>query len=148
MATIAFEERFRGVQRDLVTLCLGSAAELDVREVYFLAAVEGRMTSFEAFFRIEGVEGLPSLAELLSEAYAAQITDAACHELEGLRKLCVSVGRPCPTQIVGHYVVGSGRYTASYEYDPQVVRSGGTGRDADGAYWAWHDAVATARKRG
>ena len=139
MATIAFEERFRDVQRDLVTLCLGSAAELDVREVYFLAAVEGRMTSFEAFFRIEGAEGLPSLAELLSEAYASQITDAACHELEGLRRLCVSVG---------HYVVGSGRYTASYEYDPQVVRSGGTGRDADGAYWAWHDAVATARKRG
>lgn len=65
-------------------------------------------------------------------------------DLAGLRRLCEEAGQPCPTQIRGHYIAGTGAYRADYAYDPIVARDDGTGVAPGATFAAWMHAVAEA----
>ncbi|MBT1180324.1 hypothetical protein [Bifidobacterium vespertilionis] len=143
MAGNSFEDDFMDVQSGLVSLCLEAAEGQPIRDIYIYASLEGRMTVFNAFFRV-GDAILPLNQVATDDDLRRRMLRLAHGDLAGLRRLCDEAGRPCPTQIRGHYIAGTGSYRADYAYDPIVARDDGMGVAPGATFAAWMHAVASA----
>lgn len=149
MAERTFEDDFMDVQSGLVSLCMEATEGLPVRDVYVYASIEGGMTVFNAFFRVDDPAGIRAEGLVLplnrvvdDDDVRWQVLRLAQSDLAGLRRLCADAGRPCPTQIRGHYAA-TGAYKADYAYDPIVSRNDGAGVAPGATFAAWMRAVAS-----
>lgn len=130
-----YEDDFMDVQSGLVSLCLEATEGLPIEDIYIYTSIEGSMTVFNAFFRTGGVI-LPLNQVVTDEGIRWQVIRLAQGDLASLRKICEAAGRPCPTQIRGHYA-SIGRYKADYAYDPIVGRDDGTGVAPGSVFAQW-----------
>lgn len=97
-----FEDDFMDIQAGLVSLALEAVGDTDVDDVYIYGSIEGGMTSFNVFFRVDG--SIRYLHEVVDDqSIVLQVLDLGTGDLGRLRDLCLTSGRDCPTQIRGWY---------------------------------------------
>lgn len=144
MGERTFEDEFADVQIGLVDLVLEACeGRGGIGDVYVFGAIEGTMTSFNAF--VERGSELERLDAVVADrSILLQVMGLAAQDLAGLRELCERAGRACPTQIRGHWRNDGGSYEATCEYEPVADREDGVAPGT--AFAAWLEDERAARR--
>ena len=102
MAEGTFEDKFMDIQSGMVALAWEAAGDDDVEVVYLYGSIEGGMTSFNTFFRVNGL--VKGLADVITDrTLVFRVLDLGTEDLGRLRALCNEYSRECPTEIRGRY---------------------------------------------
>ena len=139
-----FEDEFMELQSGLIELCLEALDGIKADKIFAYASMEKHVTSFDAFFEIKGKIkekheiGLPDDIQLA-------LLDEGMADLRKIRKVCEKYERPCPTEMKMCYDVKTGKYEASYKYDP--VCGAETGICSDDIFDAWVDEMKKDEKK-
>ena len=139
MAEGTFEDEFMDVQSGMVALAWEAAGDDDVEVVYIYGSIEGGMTSFNTFFRVNGL--VKGLADVITDrTLVFRVLDLGTEDLGRLRALCNEYSHECPTEIRGRYETATGRYRAHYSYHP-IVADPENGISPATAFDTWMDDV-------
>ena len=120
----SFEDLFVDLQADMVFACMDyvkGAAD----KVYVYISQEGRMTSSECFFEINGQVIQKHKLNLISSQYdVSPSNQEKCvvilvEDALQLKKLCEEHQRPMPTEIKMIYDVKKNSLDVKYKYDNQ-----------------------------
>ncbi|KFI96850.1 hypothetical protein [Bifidobacterium stellenboschense] len=138
-----FEDDFMDIQAGLVALALEAVGDANVEDVYIYGSIEGCMTAFNVFFRVDGeVRYLRDVVD--DQSIRLQVLELGTGDLGKLRDLCFANDHDCPTQIRGRYHAASGGYRAHYAYDP-IVCDEQHGIAPSEAFVMWVDDVRAGR---
>lgn len=129
-----FEDEFMEVQSGLISLCIEFVGENQIDNIYVYCSVEGKTSSFNAFF------GTNKEIKMISEiecnmSRVMQFLRTGCQDLVKLKEVCVYHEKPVPTEIKMIYDVASGKFDTNYRYDE--ICSLKTGKGQSEVFMDW-----------
>lgn len=132
-----FEDAFMEVQKGLIALCMELAGGVPVDDVYAYGSIEENAYSFNAFYVKKG-QVIPTHKVNEDLVTIKQFLQIGTHDLVRLEEVCREYGRPVPTELKMHYVVGGGM-DAHYEYDP--ICGAESGLSPATVFRSWRESV-------
>lgn len=116
-----FEDEFMDWQSDLISLCLEVLEGQEVDKIYAYCSIEKKMHSFNAFFEINGeIKTLNLLVE--DRDLGFEFLSTGTDDLQKLIEICEKYKKPTPTEMKLCYDTKTGKFDASYKYDPVFTR--------------------------
>ena len=105
-----FEDKFMGIQTDLISLCLEVTGS-KVDKIFAYASIEKKSTMFNAFFEKDGK--VLTINQLnIDRGTVMEFLKIGTTDLEKIKKKCEQNEIQTPTEIKMYYDVKTGKYNA------------------------------------